>query len=286
MILDAGDQKLKRLKDEITLRLLEKEQGLTSEDSWVEVALKDAGMKTLNLHDLSIASKRPAPACEEAVKKIEAKLVRFEPNRFMHRAAFESTMDHVVVLVENFHIKNPLRAGMDLLVLRNTAKLELPLFEKTLAALAERGTLVVENAKVRRSTFAIKLSKEDTEAAVEVERLIRDTRFNTPRQDEIYPRFKYTKDRIDKVLGLLIDNGSVAALKDGVLLHRDSVKEAAKIIAQAIQEKGPIEAAQFRDLIGTTRKYVIPLLEHLDDIGVTQRVENRRVLRKSAQRSP
>ena len=41
-----------------------------------------------------------------------------------------------------------------------------------------------------------------------------------------------------------------------------------------------IEAATFRDLVGTSRKYVIPLLEHLDDLGVTQRVENKRVLRK------
>lgn len=282
MILDASDQKLKRLKDEITMRLVEKEQGLTSEESWVEVALKDAGHKTLNVQDLSVIAKKPAPACEEALKKIGAKLVRFEPNRFMHRAAFESAMDHVAVLIENFHIKNPLRAGMELLVLRNTAKLELPLFEKALAALAERGTVVVENQKVRRSSFAIKLSKDDAEAAAEVERVLRETRFQTPRQDELYARFKYTKERIDRVLGLLVDNGSVAALKDGVLLHRDTVKEAVEIITKAIREHGPIEAAQFRDLVGTTRKYVIPLLEHLDDLGVTQRVENKRVLRKGA----
>ena len=41
-----------------------------------------------------------------------------------------------------------------------------------------------------------------------------------------------------------------------------------------------LEAAGFRDLVGTSRKYVIPLLEHLDDLGVTQRVENKRILRK------
>jgi len=280
-ILDTGDQKLKRLKDEITLRLVEKEQGLASEESWVEVALKNAGMKTLNVPDLSVIAKKPPAACEEALKKIESKLVRFDPNRFLHRAAFEATQDHLAVLVENFHIKNPLRAGMELLPLKNAAKLEAALFDRALAALAERGTVVVENQKVRRSTFAIRLSKEDAEAAAEIERLLRETRFQTPRQDELYSRFKYTKDRIDRVLGLLVDNGSVASLKDGVLLHRDTVKEAIEVVTKAIRERGAIEAAQFRDLVGTTRKYVIPLLEHLDDLGVTQRVENKRVLRKS-----
>jgi selenocysteine-specific elongation factor len=280
-ILDASDQKLKRLKDEITLKLVEKEQTLTSEQSSMEFALKDAGRKTLNLQDLSLAAKMPLKACEEALKTLEPKLVRFEPNRFMHQAAFEATMDHLAVLVENFHIKNPLRAGIDLLVLRNESKLEVPVFERALKTLAERGTLVAEADKVWRSTFKVKLSREDAECASEVERVVRDTRFNTPRVDELYARFpKYTKDRIDRVLGLLVDNGSVARLKDDVLLHRDSVKEAAEIITRAIRERGPIEAAQFRDLVGTSRKYVIPLLEHLDDLGVTQRVENKRVLRK------
>ena len=41
-----------------------------------------------------------------------------------------------------------------------------------------------------------------------------------------------------------------------------------------------LPTAAFRDLVGTSRKYVIPLLDHLDDLGVTQRVENKRILRK------
>jgi selenocysteine-specific elongation factor len=280
-ILDASDQKLKRLKDEITLKLVEKEQTLTSEQSSIEFALKDAGRRTLNLQELSVAAKMPLAACEEALRALAPKLVRFEPNRFMHPAAFEATLDHLAVLVEHFHARHPLRAGMDVLVLRNESRLEPALFERALAALVERGTLVLEGEKVRRATFSVKLSREDAECAAEVERLVRETRFNTPRPDEIYARFpRYTRDRLDRVLGLLVDNGSIVRLKDDVLFHREAVREAAEIIARAIEERGPIEAAQFRDLVGTTRKYVIPLLEHLDEIGVTQRVENRRILRK------
>jgi selenocysteine-specific elongation factor len=280
-VLDASDHKLKRLKDEITLKLVEKEQTLSNETSSLEFALKDAGRKTLNLQELSIAAKMPLKACEEGLKALEGKLVRFDPNRFMHPAAFEGVMDHVAVLVENYHIKQPLRAGIETLALKNEAKLEAAVFERALKTLEERGTLVREAEKVRRATFKVKMTREDAECAAEVERVIRETRFNTPRMDEIYARFpKYSKDRVDRTLGFLVDGGAVAKLKDEILLHRDSVKEAAEIITRAIQEKGAIEAAQFRDLVGTTRKYVIPLLEHLDDLGVTQRVENKRVLRK------
>jgi selenocysteine-specific elongation factor len=119
------------------------------------------------------------------------------------------------------------------------------------------------------------------ECAAEIEKAVRETRFNTPRIDELPVKLpKYTKDRVNRVLGDAVDGGTIVRLKDDVLLHRDSVKEAAEIITKAIQEKGPIEAAAFRDLVGTSRKYVIPLLEHLDDLGITQRVENKRILRK------
>jgi selenocysteine-specific elongation factor len=280
-ILDASDQKLKRLKDEITLKLVEKERTLSSAQSALEFALKEAGRKTLSAQELSVASKTPLKAVEDALPHLEAKLVRFDGGRFMHQEAFEKTMDHVAVLVENFHIKNPLRAGMELLALKNEAKMDVALFERALKGLVERGTLAREGEKIRRASFAVKLSREDADCAAEVERTIRDTRFNTPRIDELYAKFpRFAKERIDRVLGLLVDGGTVAKLKDDVLLHKDAVKEAGEIITRAIQEKGAIEAAQFRDLVGTSRKYVIPLLEHLDALGVTQRVENKRVLRK------
>jgi len=260
---------------------VEKEQTLSSEHSSIEFALKDAGPRTLNLQELSVAAKMPLKACEEALKALEGRLVRFEPNRFMHAAAFEAAMDRLAVLVEGFHARNPLRAGIELLVLRHESKLEVPLFERALRTLAERGTLSLEGEKARRATFQVKLSREDAECAAEMERILRETRFNTPRPDELPARFpRYTKDRVERVLGLLVDNGSVARLKDDILLHRDTIREAADLITRAIQEKGSIEAAQFRDLVGTTRKYVIPLLEHLDAVGVTQRVENKRILKK------
>lgn len=280
-ILDASDQKIKRLKDEITLKLVEKEQTLSGETSSLEFALKDAGRRTLNLQELSVAAKVPIKAAEEGLKTLAPKLVRFEPNRFMHVATFEGAMDHIAVVVENYHIKNPLRAGIEPLVLKNESKLEPPVFERALKALVERGTLAQEGDRVRRATFKVKLSRDDAECAAEIEKAVRDTRFNTPRIDELYAKMpRYTKDRVNRVLGMLVDGGTIARLKDDVLLHRDSVREAAEIITRAIQEKGPIDAASFRDLVGTSRKYVIPLLEHLDDLGVTQRIENKRILRK------
>ncbi|MEK7368475.1 MAG: SelB C-terminal domain-containing protein, partial [Planctomycetota bacterium] len=47
---------------------------------------------------------------------------------------------------------------------------------------------------------------------------------------------------------------------------------------KSIRERGSITAAEFRDLVGTSRKYVIPLLEYFDRIHLTKRVGDKRVL--------
>jgi selenocysteine-specific elongation factor len=46
-----------------------------------------------------------------------------------------------------------------------------------------------------------------------------------------------------------------------------------------IEEHGQITVADVRDLFGTSRKYALALLEHMDHQRVTRRVEDARVLR-------
>lgn len=282
-VLESSDEKLKPFKDDVLMRLVEKEASISDRYGAIEFALKQLGDKPATLQDLSVAAKQPVPAVEPAVKQFDAagKLLKLDGGRFMHVDAFEGTMQRLKGMVEQFHAKNPLRAGLEMLVFRTSAKLSEDVFRRAVDELVKRQVLAVENDKARLATFAVKLSREDAEAAAEVERAVREARFSTPRVDEVYAKYpKYNKERIDRVLGLLVDKGSIVQLKDGVLFHRDTIEEAKRVIGQAIRDRGSIEAAQVRDLVNTSRKYVIPLLEHLDDVGFTVRVDNKRVLKK------
>src|SRR6185503_1597847 len=160
----------------------------------------------------------------------------------------EATLQFLKAHVETFHQRHPLRAGVDLLNLRTDSKLEEALFRRSLDELVRRGVFAVENAKARLAGFSMKLSREDGEAAGEVERVLKAGKFATPRIDELYGQFKkYNRERIDRVLGMLVDQGVVVRLKDDVLFHRDTVEEAKKLVAEAIRARGAIEAATVRD---------------------------------------
>lgn len=84
-----------------------------------------------------------------------------------------------------------------------------------------------------------------------------------------------------EVLAALIDQGQFIKLGDGVLLLRETYEEALATVIHYLHEHDRMTVADARDRVGTTRKYILPLLEHMDALRITQRIGDVRVLRRS-----
>ncbi len=83
-----------------------------------------------------------------------------------------------------------------------------------------------------------------------------------------------------EVLGALLDQGRLVRLgsaADPVFFLRETYEEAVERVIAYLREHGTMTAAEARDLLGTTRKYVLPLLEHLDERKITRRLGDQRV---------
>jgi len=86
------------------------------------------------------------------------------------------------------------------------------------------------------------------------------------------------KDVGDDVYHALIDLGELRQLSSEVVYTISEYRSVCEKIRQFLLANQRINAAQARDLLGTSRKYAIALLEHLDDIRVTRRVGDYREL--------
>ena len=71
--------------------------------------------------------------------------------------------------------------------------------------------------------------------------------------------------------------GEVVAIADGVHLGRAAYEEMVAAALEAIDAQGSVTVAALRDRFGTSRKYALALLEHLDDERITRRVGDARV---------
>jgi selenocysteine-specific elongation factor len=82
-------------------------------------------------------------------------------------------------------------------------------------------------------------------------------------------------------LAALVEQGTLVKLGSGAdavfFLHETYDEAVARLIAY-LKEQGRMTASQARDLLGTTRKYILPLLEHLDERRITRRIGDERVL--------
>jgi selenocysteine-specific elongation factor len=88
---------------------------------------------------------------------------------------------------------------------------------------------------------------------------------------------------ISKAFDTMLALGSLLRVGDD--LYRGSqVAEVRSRVEALLRERGRMTAADFRDLLGTSRKYAVPLLEWLDAHGVTIRNGDYRTLRKKSSR--
>ena len=67
----------------------------------------------------------------------------------------------------------------------------------------------------------------------------------------------------------------------GLLFHHEAITRARELVLTHFRKESRLESVDFKYLLDTTRKFALPLLDHLDRIGVTRRVGNTRYLRES-----
>ena len=84
----------------------------------------------------------------------------------------------------------------------------------------------------------------------------------------------------EDVYAALLELGELTQVSPEVVFRREDYEKMLALVRQTIQQNGQITAAEARDLFGTSRKYVLGLLEHLDAIGVTMREGDFRKLRR------
>jgi len=83
--------------------------------------------------------------------------------------------------------------------------------------------------------------------------------------------------RKDELYTFLVSTGILIKLNEDLYYHSDAYNEALKLLHSHFAAEKQLTLAQFRDITGSSRKYVQALLEHFDQLKLTKRVEDHRV---------
>ncbi len=178
-------------------------------------------------------------------------------------------------IIDNAHRTHPERRGLELNELRAELNWFSPaVFDALVADLCANG-FVASGSTIARRSHRASLPPDLQAAAEKIRSALSAKPFDPPDRNVVAKN-----PDLQKALRFLIEQGEVIEVGDEIVLLHDSVDKMRAAVAEFISTNGPATASQLREKIGTSRRIIIPLLEYLDRIGVTQRVGDLRKLRE------
>jgi selenocysteine-specific elongation factor len=198
------------------------------------------------------------------------------------QTVWEALREEAVRLVSEQHRQYPLRSGLSKEEWRTRLNLPPKMAPEIFLALQEEGELAEANSATGTTGGYIRLPDfVPTFTAAQqqqVERLLQKFR-----ESPYTPPGRADAEAIvgPEVLAALIEQGRLVKLgssMDVVLFLRESYEEAVAKLVAYLRVHGEMTAAEARDVLGTTRKYILPLLEHMDERHITRRMGDIRVL--------
>lgn len=227
---------------------------------------------------LLVQSRFSAPEITEAIARMAlAKQVITIGDWVMEAGWWQGLRLRAAELIAATHRTHPDRPGMALNELRSGLTKSLPapeLFEPLLAELSRNG-FVQTGSAIRSVTHKLALPPQLQAAGVRVRAGLSAKPLEPPSRKELAPDVL-----TQQALRFLLNSGEALDLGEEVVLLKEHFERAREVVVKFIRERGPATTSDLRQMLGTSRRILIPLLERLDRDGVTRREGDRRVLKK------
>ena len=206
---------------------------------------------------------------------------------FVAREPFDRLINAAAAEVEAFHAREPLQRGLPRETLRERVFARTPpeVFRAALSAAGAGGRIVSDREVVRAASHALSLSPEDAALRARLEAIYSEAALAAPTVDEALARAgggpAASSEHARKIFRLLVEDGTLRKVTAELFFHRDALARLVESLREYADARGGdrlIDVAAFKDLAGVSRKYAIPLLEHLDRERVTRRAGDRRLI--------
>jgi selenocysteine-specific elongation factor len=178
--------------------------------------------------------------------------------------------------VAEHHRTKPLDRGAPVNDLRTKARVPEALFDHVLGALVESRKLTSDAGVIRQPGFSAGLSGAEEKVAQAALAELSAAGGEPPTVGEMTPRLG---PALGNVMRFLERTGAVIQVEPGRYYTKESLAAVLDRLKAAMPEPREYTPAELREALGTSRKFLIPLLEYCDRQGLTIRGEAGRIWR-------
>lgn len=192
----------------------------------------------------------------------------------LSRDAFEALATHVERICAKAHRTTPLRAGASREEVRSALGLPAKRFNALVEQLVAQKRLAERGSALALPSHRPQLSEDQEHRWQNARAALAKEPLQPPSPAQL--EAEHGLDR--ELVAALADRGDVVRIGTEAVFLPAAVKRFARVVVDELAASGTITVARARDLSGSSRKHVLPLLQFLDDRGLTRRHGDDRIL--------
>lgn len=282
VVLDANPTKHKRFRNEVIEALVIKEAG--DENAILEQTIRETSKTLMNMKDIALKLGKTLPELQIEIETLisEGKVIKLTDDLAVHVDYIKFVQKTAESILDEYHKKNPISIGMQKGEFRK--KLSDKLYIKELKVLDFFINRLIKNRHLRdsgslvaASTFKVEYKEEHFAMQKRLEKVYLDAGYEVPELEEAISKEKDVS-LAKQMVEALAEEGKLKRLTYQYYMHKIHWEKAMKLFQDHMDKKDSITLAEYRDLLDTSRKYAVMILEYLDEQKITRLVDDVRIL--------
>jgi len=287
-VLRVLGQRHRRGTPEVVAGLKQAEASLRSPVERIAQEAAWAGIGGIARDELQMRVPSTPRETDAALTKLLASrtVVRFDKERgaVIHKDSLAHLRERVLEAVDAYHAAEPLKPGIGREELRSKLPPQVSprLFHLVVESLVEEKVLAGDREAVKRPGHDVRASEQAKGLGPLAERVAEKFRagaLSPPRPAEVVAALGVEAGAVKEAIDLLVRAGRLTKVQD-LYFDKAALSALRERLIAFLVEKGQISAQEWKELVGATRKFTIPLAEHFDAEKVTLRVGEVRKLRR------
>jgi selenocysteine-specific elongation factor len=279
IIIDGNAPKQKRFREDVLDELVIKEEG-----SLYDVVLHELESHPEEFISVSELSKRTGSGQEQIKQELQQlvddeKIIKIKDQVYISTYGVQVINARIVETLAQYHRQYPMRSGYPREDMRSRffKQLNPKDFNLIIKQLEEQGSLSSRHNQLMLPQHMPQPGGRDRETIAQITKIMEEQMFTPPGLEELMAVSGRSEQEFGEIMAYMIDAGILVKINQDTVFSNQAIEEGKKRLLAYFEQEPELSLATARDILNTTRKYALPLIEYYDRIRFTHRVGDIRV---------
>ncbi len=191
---------------------------------------------------------------------------------FFHKDSLNAFRERLKSVLSKFHKANPLKSGLPKEELKYIFRTDGSRPESIFCLIPQISEIILDKDVIRLKDFKIFNTDSLEDIKTRILKTLNEEGFQPSLKHELALKLSISDKDVTDILKILTHSGLLVRINDSMYITKQHFDKMIELLRQFFLKNQQMTVAEFRDILNTTRKYALPLLEYLDSNKITLRV--------------